>query len=329
MPRRVGKPKSKTPHNLSVLTYNVGSRNYNNDKDICQASMIAVNTMVREQKVDLVCLQEVSSLRTTMLPLFQSELKVPYGFVSTMQFNSKTGNPVVSKPNEGELTDEKYLPSGLITPMLTSDQCVTFYNPKRLRPNKILPYLIGLMTQLDYAKNYVQTKNFRKFVINFFNNNLCVINVHAEHTYNSKNYTGGRAHEIFDVINHHINFIWNKEITDTETGAVINIGETILTRLKTYKIILVGDMNSSMDKTDWEYFQVSDHIKELVNIGTSYWGCATTTETHQTDIEPKTTSDWIISSLPLRRGSYKTVRFDRKTNELSDHTPVMANFEYK
>lgn len=127
-----------------------------------------------------------------------------------------------------------------VSSRISNEDMVTFYNKDRLT--------------LDNTDSVVVTygKDFgRPIMMLFFNNNLCVINIHAGHDKDifklSKHIENTLNKEKYNVKNNKTLKFSYKINNGNDINPTLNY-KNILTKLKSYNIILLGDLNADVNE---------------------------------------------------------------------------------
>lgn len=169
------------------------------------------------------------------------------------------------------------------------ENMVTFYNKKYI-----------LDSDINTIKGFLQDAG-RPFIILFFNNNLCVINMHSgHHALNSKEYkNNGDLNDLFTIyLPKFINKFDQPEIYK---------------KINTYDLIVMGDMNNHLPKT----VIVGDNRK-LFNVNKIPTCC----DKSLLNSRMGRSYDHILST-------YKNIKYEKNITKnmdvpASDHLPVIA-----
>ena len=141
----------------------------------------------------------------------------------------------------------------------------------------------------------------RGIQINFFNNNLCVINVHA-------------GHDTADKLN-----MFDKSLKDylESTYCDKKCKDIFIKKLQTYKIIMLGDMNNNL--TVFTYITIADKKRELYGRTTEPTCCEEKKTMNGKNVE-NGAYDHILSTFAKKF----FVKVHRPMELHSDHDPVTS-----
>ena len=147
----------------------------------------------------------------------------------------------------------------------------------------------------------------RPIIINFFNDNLCVINVHAGHFTKP---TTGEVYQPNDITTFNLSL-------KTYLETIKECKDTFIRKLKTYNIIMLGDMNSTIK----DFSIIIDDVQRDLYGGTKEPTCCSDLE----KLDGKMTIvnlafDHVLNSFSKQ---IKTVVYHNLSLH-SDHNPVIT-----
>lgn len=172
------------------------------------------------------------------------------------------------------------------------EHMVTLYNKEKYTLDTTDGYVLG----------YMQNPG-RPFIVSFFNNSICVINVHPEHTFPADLYQ-------FDIylLRALQNFKYNKQ--------------NIINKLKKYDIILLGDTNN--DFSNINTLKLLTNPELGIPNGREFYGINKTKSCCSSNLNPTINTnmyavDQILSTIPTI-----TTKIIQTKETTSDHLPVIA-----
>ena len=151
---------------------------------------------------------------------------------------------------------------------------------------------------------YFGTNIGRPFLMLFFKEGICFINIHPGHGVKPKNLKQGAKYEKDDIAN------FDESINRSITG-----NDKVIEKIKTYRIIIAGDFNNELDKHDLIFFK-----EPYIENGRQFY--ETKADNTCCDVDPSKldkTVDHILYTIP---GGVRTTL--EVTLPASDHLPIYA-----